>query len=95
MDADKERVSSISGASTLEEIAEFWDAHSLADYDDQSYEVQMRFLPSARRNYVSIDPDLLEELQGLAGQRRVATQTLVNLWLRQRVDEIKSQKVPA
>jgi hypothetical protein len=33
------KVSSISHAETLEEMAEFWDTHSLADYDDQTYGV--------------------------------------------------------
>ncbi len=33
-----ENVSSISKASSLEEMADFWDTHSLADYDDEIYE---------------------------------------------------------
>jgi hypothetical protein len=86
-----EKVSSISQARTLEEIAEFWDTHSLADYNDQTYEVEMTFDPAARRTYVGIEPELLDELRRIARERRVSTQTLVNLWLRQRVDEIKAQ----
>jgi hypothetical protein len=53
----------ISQASTLEEIAEFWDTHSLADYDDQTYEVEMTFDPAARRTVVSIEPELMEDLR--------------------------------
>ena len=34
------RRTSISEAETLEEIAEFWDTHSLADYWDQTHEVE-------------------------------------------------------
>lgn len=41
-------VSSISKARNLEEMAEFWDTHSLADYEDKIYEVEMTFDPSAR-----------------------------------------------
>lgn len=88
-----EKVSSISRAHALEEIAEFWDTQSLADYDDQTYEVEMTFDPVARRTYVGIEPELLGELRRIAHERRVSTQTLVNLWLRQRVDEIKAQSV--
>ncbi len=33
------KVTSISNASSLEEITEFWDTHSLADYENQTYEV--------------------------------------------------------
>ena len=85
-----ERVSSISQARTVEEMAEFWDTHSLADYEDQTYEVDMTFDPSARRTFVSIEPELLKDLRHIARERRVSTQTLVNLWLRQRVDKLES-----
>ena len=39
----EDRVSSISKARTLEEMADFWDTHSLADYDEQTHEVEMTF----------------------------------------------------
>jgi len=86
----EEKRSSISQARTLEEMADFWDTHSLADYDDQTYEVEMTFDPSARRTYVGIEPELLDDLRRVAHQRRVSTQTLINLWLRQRVDELRA-----
>jgi hypothetical protein len=53
----EEKTGSISKARTLNEIAEFWDTHSLADYDDQTYEVEITFEPSARRPAVIIEPD--------------------------------------
>jgi hypothetical protein len=82
----EDRVSSISHSRTLEEMAEFWDTHSLADYDDQTYEVEMTFDPSARRAVVSIEPELMADIVRIARERRVSTQTLVNIWLRQAVD---------
>jgi hypothetical protein len=51
----EDRVSSISHSRTLEEMADFWDTHSLADYDEQTYEVEMTFDPSARRRTVTIE----------------------------------------
>jgi hypothetical protein len=85
------KVSSISKAHTLEEMADFWDTHSLADYDNQTYEVEMTFDPSARRSVVSIEPELMVELSRIARQRRVSPQTLINVWLRQHVDRITSR----
>jgi len=89
-----EGVSSISRSRTVEEMAEFWDTHSLADYEEETCEVEMTFDPTARRTFVSIEPELLQDLHRIALERRVSTQTLVNLWLRQRVDQLKSQ-IPA
>jgi len=50
----------------------------------------MTFDPSARRTLVNIEPELLKDLRHIARERRVSTQTLVNLWLRQRVDKLES-----
>ena len=83
-----DRVSSISEAHTLKEMAEFWDKHSLADYDDLTYEVEMTFDPAARRTAVNIEPDLLADIARAAHERRVSTQTLINVWLRQCVDRV-------
>jgi hypothetical protein len=89
------RVSSISKARTLEEMAEFWDTHSLADFDDQTHEVEMTFDPSARRSVVGIETELMAEIRRIAKERQVSTQTLVNVWLRQRVDQMTSQPAAA
>ncbi len=43
---------SISQATSLEEIAEYWDSHSLADHWDQTAEVdvEVRLQPRTRRS---------------------------------------------
>lgn len=88
-----ENVSSISKAGSYEEMAEFWDNHSTADYDEVTYEVELTFDPAARRTWVGIEPELLTELRRIARERRISTQTLVNLWLSQRVASLKAQAV--
>jgi len=40
----------ISKASTLEEVADFWDTHSLADYWEQTHEVEFEVRAERRRN---------------------------------------------
>ncbi len=89
--ADENKVSSISKARSIEEMAEFWDTHSLADYDDETYEVDMTFDPAARQNYVSIESELMQELRRIAQVRKVSTQTLIKVWLRKEVDELQLQ----
>jgi len=89
-----DRVSSISGSRTLEEMADFWDTHSLADYDDQTYEVEMSFDSMARRSVVTIEPELMLDISQIALARNVSTQTLINVWLRQQVDRLMAQTSP-
>ncbi len=90
-----ENVSSISKAGSYEEMAEFWDTHSTADYDETTYEVELTFDPAARRTWIGIEPELLAALRQIARERRISTQTLINLWLSQRVAELKAQAAAA
>ena len=83
--ANEANVSSISKSRTLEEMAEFWDTHDAADFDDQTHEVEISFDLRSRRHYIAIDPDLLVRLRALARARGLSTESLVNLWLQEHV----------
>ena len=88
-------MSSISQSRTLEEMAEFWDTYSLADFEDHTYEVEMTFDSSVRRSFVGIEPELMDELRRIAKKRQVSTQTLVNVWLQRRVDQASRDVIAA
>ena len=73
---------------SLQAIAEFWDTHSLADFWDQTEPVEFEFDPQARRHYlVAVDPELLTRIRRVARSRGLQTESLINLWLEQRVQE--------
>jgi len=74
-----------------DQIADFWDEHSLADYWDQTEAADLEIDPNARRRYlVALDPGLLQRVQKLARARGLSTESLVNLLLEQRLHEIAS-----
>ena len=83
-ESDKPQMTSISKAQTIEEIAEFWDTHSLADYWDQTHEVDIE-VRAERRRRITLDPDLYSRVEALARLRGVMPETLVNLWIAARV----------
>jgi hypothetical protein len=80
--------SSISQARSLEEIAEFWDTHSLADYWDQTHEVEFE-VRAKRRCRVTIDPEVYSQVELHARTRGILPETLVNLWL---IERLKAQQ---
>ncbi len=84
MSENNERVSRISQARTLEEIAEFWDTHSLADYWDQTHEVKFE-IRAQRRRRVTLDPEVFLKVEAQARKRGLLPETLVNLWLAERL----------
>lgn len=85
MNESKEKqVTSLSKAQTIEEIAEFWDTHSLADYWDQTREAEIE-VRAERRRRITLDPDVYSRVEALARIRGVMPETLVNLWIAEKV----------
>lgn len=73
---------------SLEEAAEFWDTHSSADYEDLMEDVEFEINLSKREvYYYAIAKDLVVQLRQSARQQGVSTQTLVNLWLQEKLSQ--------
>ncbi|MEK7395777.1 MAG: CopG family antitoxin [Candidatus Poribacteria bacterium] len=80
-----EKLTSISKAKTSNEIADFWDSHSLDDYWDQTHEVEFE-LRAKRRRRITLTPEIYEQIEALARECGVLPETLVNLWLAERLN---------
>lgn len=74
------RVSTVSKAATIEEIGEFWDTHDFSELDPGGPDVQFEV-----RCAVPVEADLLESVEAEARRRGVGVETLVNLWLQEKV----------
>lgn len=81
----KNKLSSISNADSLEKMGEFWDNHDFTDFDQ----------PGAKDVYfdvtcsVPIEEELFDVMEKQARARGVTVETLVNLWLQQKLAEQK------
>jgi hypothetical protein len=88
MSADKK----IPEMNSYDEVVEFWETHSLADYWDETEPAEFEIDPNARRRYlVAVDPELLQRAQKMAQSRGLSTESLVNLFLEQRLHQIEVQ----
>jgi hypothetical protein len=70
-ESEETRETRISKARSLDEIAEFWDTHSLADYWDQTREVEFE-VSAQRRRRVTLDPEIYAEIEAQARARHSA-----------------------
>lgn len=70
---------------TLEELWEFWDTHSSADYEDAMESVEIEMDISSSKMYCPVAKDLLGQVRVRARQQGVSTETLINLWLQERL----------
>lgn len=82
--ADKREPTNISKSKTVEEIGRFWDSHSLSDYWNETREASFEVRVDRRRR-VTIEPEVYDEIEALAHRRGVSAETLVNLWLMERL----------
>ena len=82
------QISSISQAKTLEEIGEFWDTHSLDDYWEETREAEFE-VRAVRKRRITVEPKIYEELEAEARVRGVVPETLVNLWLAEKLQATK------
>jgi hypothetical protein len=69
----------------IEEIIEFWDTHSTADYEDEMEEVSFDIDLQEEVFTVALVPELVDLVEHQAKVRGVTTETLVNLWLAERL----------
>lgn len=76
------RRSSISQAQSLEEIGEFWDIHDFTEFDSDAPDVEFTVASS-----IAIEADLLSAVEQQARLRGVTVETLVNLWLQEKLAE--------
>jgi CopG antitoxin of type II toxin-antitoxin system len=71
---------------SLEEAGEFWDTHDSTDYEDLmedvAFEVNLTGKPAY---YFAVAKDIAVELRGVAQQQGISTQTLINLWLQEKL----------
>ncbi len=89
MSENKDRqITNISKAQTLEEIGEFWDTHSLDDYWEETHEAEFEVRAKQRRR-ITVEPQIYKELEAEARVRGVVPETLVNLWLAEKLQVSK------
>jgi hypothetical protein len=70
---------------TLEDFWEFWDTHSSADYEDTMEAVVVEIDPFSSKVYLPVAKDLLSKVRVQAHLQGVSPETLVNLWLQERL----------
>jgi hypothetical protein len=88
----KKSRSSISKARSYTEIGEFWDEHDLSDFWGKTRKVRFDVVVEPEATYYPIEKDLSEKIQSVARKQGVRSDTLVNLWLEQKIKEQRSSR---
>lgn len=79
--------SSISQAQSYREIGEFWDTHDVTDYWDATEPAEFEVDIQSETRYFALDRRLAGEVSQIAWQRGISTETLLNLWVYEKIAE--------
>lgn len=79
---------------SLEELGEFWDTHSSADYEDYMEPVEFEVNLSSMRKNLRVSKDLYRALHKRAREQGVSTETLANLWLQEKLSQAVAPTTP-
>ncbi|MBI5575947.1 MAG: hypothetical protein HY896_06235 [Deltaproteobacteria bacterium] len=70
---------------SAEEAGKFWDTHDLGDYWDETRPVAVTFKLRRRHYCVSVSPAIARKLQKVSQEQGLSTETVVNLWLQEKL----------
>ena len=77
---------------SLEEAADFWDSHDLGDYWDLTSEAEFETDIQRRVFLTALEPELARKLTDCARQQGISTETLINVWLSEKLAEAAQLK---
>jgi len=77
---------------SLEEFWVFWDTHSTADYEGLMEEVDVRLDIRSSKVYCPVAKEIAAKLRTQARRQGISTETLINLWLREKVAQAAQEK---
>ena len=79
----------ISKAGTYAEIGDFWDEHDLSDYWDQTSSVQADVAIESEESLYAVEKGLSDTIRKAAKERGISPHTLLNLWLQEKIQNLK------
>jgi hypothetical protein len=76
---------SISQASSYAAIGEFWDTHDAGEFWDQTEPAAFTVDLQSVTTYYAVEAHLADRLREVARQAGVSAETLINLWVQEKV----------
>ncbi len=78
--------SSVSKARSYQEMGEYWGEHDLGEIWDETEAVEFEVDLQSDRRYYPLERSLAERVAKIAEREGVSAETLLNLWVREKVE---------
>ena len=76
---------------TVDEAGQFWNDHDLADYADLTRGADFEVDLKRRVFLTSLEPELAKKLTTVARTQGISTETLINVWLTEKIEELANK----
>jgi CopG antitoxin of type II toxin-antitoxin system len=86
----KQSEASKSQGRTYREVGEYWDSHDLGEVWEDAPPVDIEVDISSQKRYYLLDKGLSERVRQIAKARGISAETLVNLWIQEKVSHTGS-----
>jgi len=83
----KKNKTSISKARSYKAIGDYWDTHDLSEIWEKTRKVTFDVQVESEVIYYPISRSLSEDLNSIAIKQGVSSDTLINLWIQEKVKE--------
>jgi hypothetical protein len=90
MKRSSNRKSSVSRARTYAAMGDFWDTHNLSDFWDKTRSARATVRLESEESFYGIERGLSQTINRAAKERGVSPHTLINLWLQEKIQKLKS-----
>ena len=77
---------------SVQDAAEFWDNHDLSDYWEMTREAHFDVDIQRRVFLTALEPELAKKLSVYSHQQGISIETLINLWLTEKMAEASQSK---
>ncbi|MEN6335593.1 MAG: CopG family antitoxin [Phycisphaerales bacterium] len=85
------RKSGVSKGKSYAEMGDFWDQHDLSDFWDKTRSVRADVQLESEESFYAIEKGLSQTIREEAKERGISPRTLVNLWLQEKLQEVRHQ----
>ncbi len=85
----KKGSTALSRAKSYKEIGEFWDNHDLSEFWASTKAAKFDVDIESEITYYALDKKLSEKIKRIAHERGVSPDTLLNLWVQEKLQEQK------
>jgi hypothetical protein len=85
-----ENKSSVSKKDSYQKIGDYWDAKDLAEIWKKTEEAKFEVALESDVFYYAVEPSLSSKLHSIAERRGVSAETLINLWVQEKLNQESS-----